>query len=96
MSLYEIAFVIAIVLFGALALMQERMRQQVHHARFGNQQIGPWSLHFSNNLLGLYGIWKQHKVAYKQSGIRSSFVAVFIAFLAFLIVGVCDFLYHGP
>jgi hypothetical protein len=56
MPLYEIAFVIAVVLFGALAFMQERMRQQVHNARFGNQEISPWGLHFSNNLLGLYGI----------------------------------------
>lgn len=95
MPLYEIAFVIAVVLFGALAFMQEKMRQQVHNVRFGNQEISPWSLHFSNNLLGLYGIWKLHKRAYKQSGIRSSFVAVFVTLIVSLIVGVCDFLYHG-
>jgi len=93
MPLYEIAFIIAIVLFGALALMQERMRQQVHQARFGNQEISSWSLHFSHNLLGLPGIWKLHQRAYERSNLRSSYLAVFITLLVTIILGVCDLLY---
>jgi hypothetical protein len=85
MPLYEIAFVAAVILFGALSIMQVRMRQQVHHARFGNQQISPWDWHFSNNLLGLYGIWRLHKRAYERSGLRLSFLAVFVALLVSII-----------
>ena len=97
MPLYEVAFVAAVILFGALSLMQVRMREQVHHARFRNQQISPWDWHFSNNLLGVYGIWKLHKRAYERSGLRSTFVAASVALLMAIIVGVCDFLYvrHG-
>jgi hypothetical protein len=93
MPLYEIAFVAAVILFGAISLLQVRMREQVHHSRFGNQQINPWDWHFSNNLLGLYGIWKLHERAYERSGLRSTFAAVSVAFLVSIIVGVCDFLY---
>jgi hypothetical protein len=93
MPLYEIEFVAAVILFGALSIMQVRMRQQVHHARFGNQQISPWDWHFSNNLLGLYGIWRLHKRAYERSGLRLSFLAVFVALLVSIIVGLSDFLY---
>lgn len=47
MPLYESAFGVAVVLFAALAFMQVMMRQQVHHARFGNQEIGPSDVRFS-------------------------------------------------
>ena len=67
MPLYEIVFVMAVVLFAALSFMQVIMRQQVHQARFGNQEISPWDGRFSNNLLGQYGIWKLHKRAYERS-----------------------------
>jgi len=93
MQLYEIAFVVAVILFGAISLIQVRMREQVHHARFGNQKISPWDWHFSNNLLGLYGIWKLHKRAYERSDLRVTLVAVSVAFLVSIIVGVCGFLY---
>jgi hypothetical protein len=93
MPLYEIAFVAAVILFGALSIMQVRMREQVHHARFGNQRISPWDWHFSNNLLGLYGIWKLHKRSYERSVIRRTFVAASVALLVSIIVGVCDFLF---
>jgi hypothetical protein len=93
MPLYEIAFVAAVILFGAISFIQVRMRQQVHHARFGNQKISPWDRHFSNNLLGLYGIWNLHKRAYERSDLRVTLVAVSVAFLVSIIVGVCNFLY---
>ncbi len=96
MPRYEIAFLVAIILFGTLALMQERMRQQVHHNRFGDHKISPWSLHFSNNLLGLFGIWNLHKCAFKHSRLRSSFVVVFIMLLVSLVVGFCGLLYYRP
>ena len=93
MPLYEIAFVAAIVLFAALSFMQVMMRQQMHHARFGNQETSPWDVRFSNNLFGQYGIWKLHKRANERSGLRSTFVAASAALLVSIIVGVCDFLY---
>jgi hypothetical protein len=93
MSMYEIAFVSAVIFFGALTFIQVRMREQVHHSRFGDQQISPWDRRFSNNLLGLYGVWKLHKRAFERSGLRSAFVAASVAFLVSVIVGVCDFLY---
>jgi len=93
MRLYEIAFVVAAVLFGALALMQHAMRQQVHHARFGNQEINPWDIRYSNPLLGKYGIWTLHKQAYERSGLRLSFLIIFAAFLASLAVGFWHLLY---
>jgi hypothetical protein len=98
MPLYEIASVMAVVLFAALSFMQVIMRQQVHQARFGNQEISPWDGRFSNNLLGQYGIWKLHKRAYERSGLRSSFVAVSVALLVSIVVGLGDFLYvrYGP
>jgi hypothetical protein len=97
MPLYEIAFVAAAILLAALSFMQVRMREQVHHARFGNQQISPWDWHFSSNLLGLHGIWKLDKRAYERSGLRSTFVAASAALLVSIVVGVCEILYvhHG-
>jgi hypothetical protein len=93
MPVYEIAFVAAVVLFVALSFVQVMMRQQVHHARFGNQEVSPLDVRFSNNLFGQYGIWKLHKRAYERSGLRSTFVAASVAFLVSIMVGVCDFLY---
>ncbi len=93
MPLYEIAFGVAVVLFAALAFMQVMMRQQVHHARFGNQEIGPTDVRFSNSLFGQYGIWNLHKRAHDRSALRSSYVAASVAFLVCAIVGVCDFLF---
>ena len=93
MPLYEIAFAAAVILFAALAFMQVIMREQLHQARFGKQQVSPWDWHFSNNLLGLYGIWKSHKGAYERSRLRSTFLAASVAFLLSIIAGVCDFLY---
>jgi len=61
MPTYEIALLIAVALFAALSFMQVIMQWQVHQARFGNQEIGPWDVRFSNSLLGQYGIWKMHK-----------------------------------
>lgn len=93
MPVYEIAFGLAVVLFFALSFMQVIMRQQVHRSHFGNQEISPWDVRFSNSLLGQYGIWNLHKRAYERSGLRFSFLVVSIALLVSLIVGVCDFLY---
>jgi hypothetical protein len=93
MPLYEIAFVVAAILFAALGFMQHVMRQQVHQARFGNQQISPWDVRYSNPLFGQYGIWALHKRAYERSGLRSLFLAVSLALLASLTVGFCHFLY---
>ena len=91
MPLDEIAFVVAVVLLGALSLMQERMRRQVSH--FGDKEINFWDWHFSHNLLGLTRIWKLHKRAYKRSSLRWWFVAVFVTFLASIILGVFGLLY---
>jgi hypothetical protein len=74
MVLYEIAFTVAAILFAVLGCMQHVMRQQVHHARFGNQEMSPWDVRYSNPLFGQYGIWTLHKRAYERSGLRSSFV----------------------
>jgi hypothetical protein len=93
MPLYEIAFVVAAILFAALGLMQHVMRQQVHQARFGNQQINPWDVRYSNSLFGQYGIWTLHKRADERSRLRSTFLVVSVALLASLIVGFCHFLY---
>ena len=57
MALYGIAFTVAVILFAVLGFMQHVMRQQVHHARFGNQEISPWDVRYSNPLFGQYGIW---------------------------------------
>jgi hypothetical protein len=97
MVLYEIAFTVAVILFAALGCMQHIMRQQVHHARFGNQEISPWDVRYSNPLFGQYGIWTLHKRAYERSGLRSSFVGISILLLASLVVGLCNLLYvrHG-
>jgi hypothetical protein len=81
MPLYEIAFGSAIVFFAALSFMQVMMRQQVHHARFGDQAISPSDVRFSNNLFGQYGIWNLHKRAYERSALRYSFVAASMVFL---------------
>ncbi|SRR6266496_5780133 len=93
MPLYEIAFVAAVVLLAALSFMQVMMRQQVHHARFGNQEISPWNERFSNNLFGQYGIWNLHKRAYERSLLRSSFWLVSIAFLVSVMLALCGFLH---
>jgi len=93
MPLYEMAFGVAVVLFAALAFMQVMMRQQVHHARFDNQEISPSDVRFANNLFGQYGIWNLHKRAYKRSALRSVYVAASVAFLVCAIVGVCGFLF---
>jgi len=90
---YEIAFAVAVVLFGALAFMQVIMRRQVHNAGYGNQEISPWDVRFSNNLFGCYGIWNLHKRAYERSGLRFSFLALCLALLVSVTVAVCDFLY---
>jgi len=90
---YGIAFLVAVVLFFVLCFMQEMMRQQVHHARFGNQEIGPWDVRFSSDFAGQYGIWKQHRRAYERSGVRFSFVVVSAALVTSIFVGICDFLY---
>ena len=98
MPLYEIAFVVAVALFAALGFMQNTMRRQVHHARFGNTEISPWDVRYSNTLLGQYGIWKAHKRAYARRGVRSSFVTVCVALLVSIILGVWNLLYlrYGP
>ena len=93
MPLYEIAFGAALVLFAALSFMRGMMRQQVHHTRFGDQEIRPWNERFSNNLFGQYGIWNLHKRAYERSLLRSSFLAVSVAFLISVMLAVCGFLY---
>jgi hypothetical protein len=93
MPLYGIAFVVAVVLLAALVFMQVVMRQQVHHARFGNQQISPWDVRFSNNLFGQFGIWKLHKRAYERSAVRFVFATVSIALLVSTVVGIWDFVY---
>jgi hypothetical protein len=93
MPLYEIAFGAALVLFAALLFMQVMMRQQVQHARFGNQEISPWNERFSNNLFGQDGIWNLHKRAYERSLLRSSFLAVSVACLVSVMLAVCGFLY---
>lgn len=97
MPQYEIAFVVAVILFAALAFLQHIMRQQVHRARFCNQEISPWDVRYSNALLGQYGIWTLHKRAYERSGLRLSFLAILLALLASLVVGFGHLLYvrHG-
>jgi|SRR5215831_1271180 len=97
MPLYEIAFFVAAILGAALGFMQHVMRQQVHHARFGNQEISPWDVRYSNALFGQYGIWMLHKRAYQRSGLRLSFLAALFALLVSVTVGFCHFLYvrHG-
>ena len=87
MPLYEIAFVVAFILFAVLAFVQHIMRQQLHRARFGKQEISPWDERYSNPLLGQFGIWTLHKRAYERSRLRLSFLAILFAFLASLIVG---------
>lgn len=94
MPLYEIAFGVAVILFSALGFMQHVMRQQVHHARFGSQEISPRDVRYSNPLFGRYGIWTLHKHAYERSGLRSSFVGVSLALLLSLTVGLCNLLYR--
>jgi len=93
MPAYEIASLTVVVLFVVVCVMQVVMRQQVHQARFGNEEISPWDVRFSNNLFGQYGIWKLHKRAYERSLLRYSFVAVSVALLISIIVAVGDFLY---
>ena len=93
MPTYEIASLIVVALFAALSFMQVIMRRQVHQARFGNQEISPWDVRFSNSLLGQYGIWKMHKRVYERSGLRSSFVAASVALLISVIVALGDFLH---
>jgi hypothetical protein len=95
MPLYEIALIVAVILFTALALMQ-LMRQQVHQARFDNQQISPWDVRCSNSIFGQYGIWMLHKGAYQRSGLRLSFLAVLLALLVSLVVGFWHFFYVAP
>ena len=97
MPTYEIALLTAVVLFAILSVMQIVMRQQVHQARFGNQEISPWDVRFSNNLLGQHGIWKLHKQAYERSLLRPCFTAVSLALLVSILVAIGDFFYarHG-
>jgi hypothetical protein len=97
MRLYGIAIVVAVILFAVLGFLQHILRQQVHRAHFGNQEISPWDARYSNPLLGQYGIWTLHKRAYERSGLRLSFLAILLALLACLIVGVCHFFFvrHG-
>lgn len=92
MPVYEIASLISVVLFFVLSFLQVIMRQQVHQARFGNQEISPWDVRFSNSLLGQYGIWNLHKRAYERSFLRSFFIAISLALLACVIVAVGSFL----
>lgn len=97
MPLYKIAFGAGVVLFAALSFMHVMMRQQVHRARFGKQEISPSDVRFSNDLFGQYGIWNLHKRAYETSAVWSSFVAASVAFLECVVAGACDFLFvrHG-
>ena len=93
MALHEIAFIAAVILFAVLGCMQHVMRQQVHRARFGDQEISPWDVRYSNPLFGQYGIWTLHNRAYERSVLRSWFVGVSILMLASLVVGLCNLLY---
>jgi hypothetical protein len=93
MPTYDIALLAAVLLFAVLSVMQVVMRQQVDQARFGNQDISPWDVRFSNNLLGQHGIWTLHKRVYEQSLLRSSFTAVCVALLVSRLVAVGNFLY---
>jgi hypothetical protein len=93
MRLYEIASLIAVGLFAVLAFLQIIMRQQVHDARFGNEEISPWGARFSNGLLGQCGIWKLHRRAYQRSGLRFLSLAVSVALLLFVGAAVYGFFY---
>lgn len=94
MPLYEIAFAVAVISFAALACIQHLMRQQVHYARFGNQEIEPWDVRYSNPLFGEYGIWKLHKRAHERSALRFSLVGLSLVLLASLVIGLCNLLFR--
>ena len=90
MPLFGIAFAVAALLFLVLVILQTVLRQQVHEARFGVQEIHPRDPRFANDL-GV--IWKEHKRVFERSALRTLFLAVFIAFALSALIGLGIFLY---
>ena len=93
MPFYEMSLLMAIGLSAVLAFLQVLMRQQVHQARFGNQEISPWDNRFSNDLLGRSGIWKLHRHVYERSLLRSLFVTVLVALILCVAAAIYGFFY---
>jgi hypothetical protein len=96
MPLHQVAFVCSGVLLVPLAVIQVIMRRQVHDANYGigSQEISPWDVRFVNDMFGKHGIWNAHKNAYEHSGLRSSFVVLFAAWLVSALVAVLAFLFR--
>ena len=86
MRSYEIAAGCSAVLVVAVGVAFELMRREVHLARYGNQQIGPWDGRSVSNLLGRFGIWNLHKQLFRQSHLRRTFVALLVALAACLVI----------
>lgn len=93
---YEIATGCSAVLAVALGVTVELMRREVHLARYGNQQIGPWDVRFVNDLLGRFGIWNLHKQLFRQSHLRWAFVALLVAVAACLAIATYMYLLSRP
>jgi len=96
MPLYLIAFAVVIVLLFALAAIQATMRGQVHRAMYGQGDVKPMDVRYTNDLLGSSGIWNLHKRAYQHSQLRYLFWWVLGGCLVCLVLGVFDFLRVRP
>jgi hypothetical protein len=94
MRTYEMAFgAVLAALFLALVFIEEAMRRQVHHARYGNQEVSPWSVRYVNEFFGQYGVWNLHRRLYERSGVRLWFWAVLVAFFVCLALAACGYVY---
>jgi hypothetical protein len=94
MALPQVAFICSCVLLVPLAVMQVIMRRQVQNAKYGigSPEISPWAVRFANEMFGSHGIWNAHKRAYERSALRSAFVVVSAAWLAFVLLALVAFL----
>lgn len=88
---YEIAFALSAILMAILGCLTEVMRRQVHRARYGEQDLSPWSVRYVNDAFGRHGILGLHRRVYERSGVRALFWAVFIAFFASVALGIVTY-----
>jgi len=88
MPVYLIAFILSGLLLVALVFIQVTMRQQVHEANYGHQEVSPWDVRYANDM---GTIWKLHKRAFEHSALRSWFIALSSAWVASMLFGTVAF-----
>jgi hypothetical protein len=88
MGLYQLAFAAGIVCFFAVAVIQVSLRNQVHRAYYGTQEIRPFDVRFANDLVT---IWKMHKREFETSILRTSLIVGSVGAVLFLGIAALDY-----